>query len=301
MGIARGATHLLIVEAKRRAFEGTVLTLGRQDVWLGLPELANIAREHDYVLSADGPAEISDKPAFAAKGYLSDAHLLRALGFSDVQSLDVSGYERATHLHDLSSRDLAPELVGAFDVVIDGGTVEHVFHTPNALWNLFRLLKVGGRVIHFTPSSNYMDHGYYAISPVLLCDFYSANAFELNTTQVIAHTPAHWRDAWEVSEYTPGCLGPVAYGGLDSRMYGAHVVATKTPRSSGDVIPQQGHWVRTCLGCEAESGTQRWSSRVRQRLAAHPAVYRLAVMGWRAWQWLRRRRKGSGLKVIARY
>ena len=62
-------------------------------------------------------------------------------------------------------------------MIIDGGTMEHIFHIPNVLNNIYRMLRVGGRIIHISPSSNYVDHGFYSFSPTLFYDFYQTNKF----------------------------------------------------------------------------------------------------------------------------
>jgi hypothetical protein len=64
-------------------------------------------------------------------------------------------------------------LVGQFDVVLDSGTIEHVFHIPDALKNVLSLAQ-GGRVICMSPSSNHVDNGFDAVQ-ALPCDQWASN------------------------------------------------------------------------------------------------------------------------------
>ena len=77
--------------------------------------------------------------------------LFRRLGFTEFESIDISAYEGCTLQLDLNSSTV-PELIkDEFDFVYNGGTLEHVFHLPNALGNVFDMLKVGGAVVHCGP------------------------------------------------------------------------------------------------------------------------------------------------------
>ncbi|MGA1823343.1 MAG: class I SAM-dependent methyltransferase [bacterium] len=242
MGLAKGAAKVLCKEAYRKPFKGRILTLGRQDIWFTYPLLENIAREFGVELNNHTPITLSHKPEFQAKQYISDDCLFKALGFSECKSLDFSDYESADYIFDLNCPDLPRHLAEAFDVIIDGGTIEHVFHLPNALHNIYKMLSQEGRIIHIAPSSNYIDHGFYMFSPILFWDFYSVNKFEINNFQVFRHTERAHIDPWEMSEYQSGWLNSKSFGGLDDGMYSIVCIATKSKNSTGEVIPQQGNF-----------------------------------------------------------
>jgi hypothetical protein len=239
MGIGRGTVKLLMQEALRSPFKGKVLTLGKQDVSLTVDEFEAIAAKFPFPLHpANGVDPLSQKSESRAQGFISDVYLFTRLGFSECKSVDYCDYEGCDYVFDLNLPDLPAQLINSFDVVIDGGTIEHVFHLPNVLRNLFRMIPVHGRILHFSPSSNHMDHGFYMFSPTLFWDYYQANQFEINQFQIVRHNP--WHDIpWKIWNYRPGCLNSVSYGGLDSGMYAIHCVVTKTPNSSAGVIPQQ--------------------------------------------------------------
>ena len=71
-----------------------------------------------------------------------------------------------------------PAEIGQFDLVIDGGTIEHCFHIGTALLNAANAVKPGGRIIHGNPMSM-MNHGFYNLSPTLMFDFYGQNGWQI--------------------------------------------------------------------------------------------------------------------------
>ena len=87
-----------------------------------------------------------------------------------ISSADYSDYEGAELVHDFNTV-LDSKWYCQYDLVIDGGTLEHVFNFPQGLANCMNLLKVGGHLFIFTPANNNMGHGFYQFSPEL---FYRA-------------------------------------------------------------------------------------------------------------------------------
>jgi hypothetical protein len=239
MGLSKAAAQVLMREGQRRPLRGRVLTLGKQDIYVSAESLRAIAASRAYPLK-DAPARSPAKAYHIERGHLSDRTFFEMLGFDSLHSIDVSDYEGAAELFDLNSPSVPAHLESAFDFIVDGGTLEHIFHLPNVLNNIFRMLKVDARVLHLAPSSNHMDHGFYMFSPTLFVDFYAVNRFEVNRVQVFRHTQKPDEEPWEFSDYVPGCLDPVSFGGLDDSLYGIALVATKQPESTGTAIPAQG-------------------------------------------------------------
>jgi len=54
-----------------------------------------------------------------------------------------------------------------FTLVLDGGTLEHVFDYPAALRQCLELVALSGHFITIAPAQNQMGHGFYQISPEL--------------------------------------------------------------------------------------------------------------------------------------
>ncbi|HUD53382.1 hypothetical protein, partial [Parvibaculum sp.] len=92
-----------------------------------------------------------------------------------VDVIDYAQYEGSEIVHDMS--EPVPEtLRGKYDVVIDGGTTEHIFDIAAGLFNCARMVKLGGIAYHNVPL-NMLNHGFYNISPTLFFDFYEDNGF----------------------------------------------------------------------------------------------------------------------------
>ncbi|MBK5272753.1 MAG: hypothetical protein JJE22_17270, partial [Bacteroidia bacterium] len=92
--------------------------------------------------------------------------LFQILGASVVDSIDYSDYEHATIIHDLNN-PFPDNLKNKYTVVMDGGTIEHVFNFPMAIRNCMEALQPGGHYIGITPANNLMGHGFYQFSPEL--------------------------------------------------------------------------------------------------------------------------------------
>lgn len=232
MGIARAAAHLLVCEHARSPFHGRALTLGKQDVAFSLPELAAHASSRGVALR-----EVAGK---------DDVALFSALGFDEVDAMDASSFEGAALVHDLNV-PVPVSLHGRYDLVFNGGTLEHVFNVPVALASVHAMLAVGGRAIHMAPVSNLIDHGFYSFSPTLLFDYYSANGYRIPTAYVFQ--AQSFEHPWTVYRYEPGALDAVASRFHELRRSGITLAGLwfcveKTGDSTSDVVPQQGHYRR---------------------------------------------------------
>lgn len=87
----------------------------------------------------------------------------------------------------MASRALMPlpeRLYNAYDTVIDGGTIEHVFNVPEALKTSMRLVAPGGRFIALSIANNYCGHGLYQLSPELFYRVFSPeNGFRVDSAK----------------------------------------------------------------------------------------------------------------------
>jgi SAM-dependent methyltransferase len=109
--------------------------------------------------AADWLTELGEWPSYAEP-------LFRALGARDLMSMDNSDYEQADMIHDLN-RPIGEELENSFDVVLDGGSLEHVFDFLQALRNVMRMARPGGHVILLVAANDMCGHGFYQFSPEL--------------------------------------------------------------------------------------------------------------------------------------
>ena len=90
--------------------------------------------------------------------------LFKAYGIDEVVSLDYSAYEGADILFDLND-ELLLELYGKYELVLNGGTLEHIFDIAKAMDNMNKLVKEGGTIVYISPCAGWINHGFYSISP----------------------------------------------------------------------------------------------------------------------------------------
>ena len=248
MGITRPSARLLLDEARRRPFGGEVLSLGRMNVYLRYDELLTWAERHGVELATSVEPTLSHHPELAEQGCLSDRSFFSLLGFDAFTASDVTRWEGADIVWDLN-QPAPDELHGRFDVVFEGGTIQHVFDQAQVFRNIRTLLKPGGRAIHgMSPSNNHVDHGFYMFSPTLFDDAYRAAGFEIDAFFLFDFVP-YWVGGrlhtarCRVYRYTRGSLEHLAYGRWGNRQTSIFVVATK-PDADGERerVPQQGYY-----------------------------------------------------------
>jgi len=284
MGIGRAAIALLLEEAAARPFSGRLATLGRQTISATDQEvMRQFAR---FGLSPTAAAK--DNP-------LDDQKLFRMMGFASVESLDYSDFEGATHIVDLNTDEISPALVGQFDVVLDSGTIEHVFHIPNALKNVLTLTREGGRVIFLSPSSNHVDHGFYMFSPTLFMDYLVTNGLRIEKLYFIRYA-ASAHASWKAYAYDRESWRKFEIGALDGRPYMVFAVATRVPGSTIGRIPQQSFYQER-WSADLASGRNERRARLKRLLAAIPGALALAT---RIHSILRPRGR-RGLRFVGKY
>lgn len=105
---------------------------------------------------------------------------LNAIGVHNVDSFDYSDYEKCSVVHDMN-KQIGEEHKNKYDVVFDGGTLEHVFNFPVAVKNCMEMVKVGGYFVSVTVCNNYSGHGFYQFSPELFFRIFSkVNGFKID-------------------------------------------------------------------------------------------------------------------------
>ena len=164
MGLNINAVALM---ASLEGHGGRMLTLGRQRILFSAEQLERALGAH------------------VGGTLLDDAAVFRALGYSVVESVDVSTYEGATHVIDLNVPLHRPDMFGAYDAVFTGGTLEHVFDVAQALRTTASLLKIGGRLIHVGPVNGWIDHGFYQLCPTWILDYFGANGWRVVSSALV--------------------------------------------------------------------------------------------------------------------
>jgi len=169
-------SYRFLLSARYLGFEGKhICTLGRQNGGMS-PDLFN------ELCQTYGGATA----AYPRKVVCFADDLLSPAGFI-VDSMDASAYEGASIIHDLNL-PIPIYLKGRFDLVWDGGTLEHVFNFPVALQNAMQMVRIGGHIFLDTPANNQCGHGFYQFSPELFFRVFTpANGFELLRLYIHSH------------------------------------------------------------------------------------------------------------------
>ena len=160
----------------------------------------------------------------------------KQLGFQGEESIDINDFEGCDHILDLNQKTLPNALFNRFDVIYNGGTLEHVFDISTALQNCFKMLKEGGTIIHAGPINGWIDHGFYQFSPTLFCDYYSANQFELLESKLLQRNSDD--KCLTVHTYIPGSFDGIP-DGFTSGCWNYYGVFKKNKKSTCNKIPQQ--------------------------------------------------------------
>ena len=163
MGVNKGALGLLALARSSGADFSRVATIGRYRLSATMDYVEQFLRER-------GRADLAEKlSAEPGDGYCEPL-LKIAFGAGVVQSIDASSYENADIIHDMNTPIDRPE---RYSMVLDFGTLEHVFNVPVAFDNLAKLASPNAHILHMLPSNNFVGHGFYQFSPELFFQIYS--------------------------------------------------------------------------------------------------------------------------------
>lgn len=176
-----------------------LLILGKQDVNFCCGKLKEILQRIGFDYRKD-IVDIDDYDNRNEK--LDCCDMFRLLGFDEVYTLDISDYEGADIIMDLTTPSLPPEMIACFDFIYDGGVLEHIFNAPLALVNMSKMLKKGGRIIHDVPCGNWIDHGFYMFSPTFFIDYYKNNGFSINDIHMVGY---RYGDLDDINVVSPDC------------------------------------------------------------------------------------------------
>lgn len=97
---------------------------------------------------------------------------LHDLGFENIDSIDNSSFEGASIIHNMNKP--IPDSFKKYDFILDGGTIEHIFNTPQVCENIINLLNVDGIYVSITPNNNFSGHGIYQFSPEFYLSAFSS-------------------------------------------------------------------------------------------------------------------------------
>ena len=187
MGLDLNGVHFLLYAKNLGVDFKKTAMIGRQSLDLTKSELKKSFQDFNFSFSR----EVIDHIFNHKNGYAEP--LLAALGSNDIHSFDFSAYEGATHLHDMNQL-ISPEAKEQYSVVLDGGSLEHIFNFPVAIKNCMEMLEIGGHYLGITPANNFAGHGFYQFSPEMYFSVFSnQNGFEIISLTAFEDRPdAPW-------------------------------------------------------------------------------------------------------------
>ncbi len=173
MGINKNSLRFLLLAKKMGVDFSNTAMIGRQ--CLNMPE----AHFVDVMKNESGFTESVETWQNMYRHRYAEK-ILQYLGAKKVDSFDFSDYEQATFTHDFNA-PLPEQYKNQYTLVIDGGSLEHIFNFPVAIRNCMEMIQQNGHFISITPSNNNFGHGFYQFSPEL---FYRVlhpnNGFKVN-------------------------------------------------------------------------------------------------------------------------
>ncbi|MEO5357738.1 MAG: class I SAM-dependent methyltransferase [Nitrospirae bacterium YQR-1] len=191
MGLQQSFLKLIIRSKKKYGLAGPVLTLGNQDIYADEHDLMRWLRTEDVAFTNpqtirrySGTSIVLRNPK--ARDFIHASTFFEFLGISESDYYDVDKYDfdKPKILHDLEE-PFPESFRGRFNLIIDAGTLEHIFDIKSVLVNIVSAAKPGALVLHFTPADNFLNHGFYQLSPTLFHDFYTLNGFEVLESYIV--------------------------------------------------------------------------------------------------------------------
>jgi hypothetical protein len=250
----------MLLDARSRLPMNRLLMIGRLCLFLHPAELQAVRK-------------VSPPGALANYkwGDYADLFFTQCLGVSEVSTLDYSSYEGANILHDLS-QPIPSDLMGRFDLVVEGGTLEHVFNFPMAITNLMQMTAVGGSVFALAVANNLCGHGFYQFSPEIIFRVFTAeNGFKLGKVLALcARYPGvelvPIREVFEVAD-------PALVGRRVGMVTGRPIVLCFEARRTADLpifatSPMQSDYSAAWVGQTRSPSVPRWI----RNLSFYPAL-----------------------------
>ena len=300
MGIGYAGLHILlpVLRDLGSSKEQRALLLGTQDIALTYDQVETFLKANGLVVepvpaelrrTTDSFAYVSHADWWRYRSYMHQETLFRLIGVdpSRVDTLDVDAYEHANIVQDLNRP--VPQHLGGYDLILNQGTLEHIFDVKQALWNLSDLTKPGGRIVHMVPAGM-LNHGFYNFNACLFADFYSQSGWAIEELYYTLLPVGHIGSQSFYARIDPAKIEFIPEG-FYLNIYAS--VRKPVAPTSTNVIAVQGlyqalhdAWKRQSRSdsvhtgpAEAQQETALWMSRGRAKLNRWRALKRLEALG----------------------
>jgi hypothetical protein len=180
MAINAPVLEMLIKSAAQIEGRKRLMCLGYPDMLVTEAQLASLCGADiiDRIAFRDDSAAILKWHGLAGRmqRVVESQSLFAALDIA-ADFLDIHASRGFEIVADLNS-PLPARLHGNYDLVYDGGTMEHCFNVGQVIRNIVMLAKVGGHIVHVNPL-NYYNHGFFGFNPTFYHDFYTQSGNRL--------------------------------------------------------------------------------------------------------------------------
>ena len=207
MGLLKSDIELLsyVISKNNKIIRGNVLSISQLAVYgnlqqvkniLGKFSLKNITIPKDF----DTKNKIKSWIGTKQKNNINIKTLLKLFGAKNTTVCDFSSYESPDVTIDLNYK-VNNSHINKYDLILDFGTLEHIFDVPQALENYIRMTKKNGHIIICSPCSNMIDHSFYMFSPTLFFDYFKNNGFEIYKCFLKTRSPYYPYNRTKFYEY----------------------------------------------------------------------------------------------------
>jgi SAM-dependent methyltransferase len=150
--------------------DAKILSIGRMSMAWDIDNLVVALEQRGRTYSP----EVADSLR-ARRSVYTTRDFFALLGFENYSDIDFDSSEGCTLVHDLNE-PLPREHHAAYDLVVENGTLEHIFDIKTAIGSIAACVRKGGIVCHVSPLDAF-NHGFYNFSVNFFHDFYAANGF----------------------------------------------------------------------------------------------------------------------------
>lgn len=163
-----------------------ILDIGSSNLYAAPADgIRDFLNRHNPSLPAAEAGQLAERLAAGSyvdpvKGALNGAfvgQLFEAAGMEYLSFDIASGYK--TEILDFNVRSLPERHRGAFDLVLNFGTTEHVLHQYNSFKIIHEATRPGGVIWNQLPTIGFVDHCYFAYKPRFFFEVAGYNGYEL--------------------------------------------------------------------------------------------------------------------------
>lgn len=170
---SNGIKFLLYAKRRGADFSSTA-TIGRQFNFASASDIQSL-----FLRAGEPHIAVQKIETFLRDQNSFSEGIFELLGAKTADSFDASDFEGASEVHDFNY-PIPGKFKGKYSLVLDGGTLEHVFNYPTALKNCMEMVAVDGHFLAITPTNNFPGHGFYQFSPELFFRAFSVeNGFKM--------------------------------------------------------------------------------------------------------------------------